>query len=391
MKKISLLLSLILLPALLLSACGNNSANGAATPTTTAASDTVIAEGHLVPAQNQTMTFQARGKVAEIPVKKGDKVAQNQVLVSLADREQAQAALAAAELGLTSAQQDLDKLNRTAGLSLAQAWQAYMDAQKVRQQAQLAFDKLDQSAIQKNIDDAQSDVTSRKTDLDNAQTDFDKYSGLSIDNSTRKSYEAALRTAQTNYDQAVQKWETLINDRDRVHAALNAAVAAEAEAQRTMQNWSSYPAQNIKGPDQVALAQAALDNAKAQVAAAQKALDNYDLKAPFNGTVMDINVSLNQLVGPETWAVIVADTSAWYVDTSDLNELDVVKVKIGQKVAVTADALPGVAMTGVVEEIARTPVNQGTDVLYKLHIRLDNPDSRLRWGMTMEVTLKANQ
>jgi len=367
--------------ALLLSACGAIAPNPAATPTASAG-NTVIAEAHLVPNRNQYLAFQARGKVQSIAVKQGDKVTAGQVLLSLADRQQAQAALTAAQLGLTSAQQDFDTLNRTAGLSQAQAWQAYMDAQKTRELAQLEWDKLDQSSIQTNIDNAQSDVTSRKTDLDNAQSDFDKYSGLSIDNATRKTYESALRTAQTNYDQAVQKWEQLINDRDQVQAALNSALAAEAEAKRTYQN-----SQNGPNTDKLALAQANLDNAKAQVAAAQNALDNYDLKAPFDGTVMDVNVSANQMVGPETWAVAVADTSAWYADTSDLNELDVVKVNLGQKVDVTADALPGVNMTGVVERIGQTPVNQGTDVLYTLHIRLDNPDSRLRWGMTMEVTL----
>jgi multidrug resistance efflux pump len=101
---------------------------------------------------------------------------------------------------------------------------------------------------------------------------------------------------------------------------------------------------------------------------------------------MDINVTANQMVGPETWAVAVADTSQWFVDTSDLNELDAVKVSLGQKVDITADSLPGVKMSGVVDEISETPKNQGTDVLYTVHIHLDTPDPRLRWGMTMEVT-----
>jgi multidrug resistance efflux pump len=84
--------------------------------------------------------------------------------------------------------------------------------------------------------------------------------------------------------------------------------------------------------------------------------------------------------------VAITDTSQWYVDTSDLNELDVVKVSVGQKVGIRAGALPGVKMSGVVEEIGNTPVNQGTDVLYTVHNLLDNPDARLRWGIMMEVT-----
>ncbi len=385
MKKIFLLLVLFLSFVLFSSACGNATNTPAPTPVGST-TNTIIAEGHLVPNRNQTMAFPASGKIASIAVKQGDKVTAGQVLASLADRQQAQAALSAAQLGLTQAQQAFDLLNRTANLSLAQAWQAYMDAQKTRETAQLAWDDLDQSAIQTDIDNAQSDVTSRKTDLDNAQTDFNKYSGLAVDNATRKSYESKLRTAQTNYDLAVQKLEQLTNSRDRVQAELNQALAAEAEAQRTYQISQSGP-----DTDKLALAQATLDNAKAQVAAAQDALDGYDLKAPFDGTIMDTNGSVNQLVGPTTWVVTIADISAWYVDTSDLNELDVVKVSQGEKVNITADALPGVNMTGVVETIGDTPINQGTDVLYTLHIRLENPDPRLRWGMTMEVTLNPNE
>ena len=380
MKRIPIFLLVVFAFGSLLAACGSLAGNSSeATPI--ASTDTVIAEGHLVPSRNQTMAFQVRGKVDQILVKKGDQVKQGQVLVSLADRQQAVAALTEAQLALTSAQQAFDTLNRTADLGRSKAWQAYMDAQKAHEAAQQAWDKLDQSTIQTDIDNAQSDVTDRKSDLDTAQANFNQHSGLDYDNATYKYYEQKLRTAQTDYDRAVQKVDNLINARDRVFATLVAAQNAEAEADRTYQNTQGGP-----DSDKLTLAQAQLDNAKAQLAAAQDALDNYDLKAPFDGTVMDINVTANQMAGPETWAVSIADTSQWYVDTSDLNELDVVKVSVGQEVDITADAVPGGVMKGVVEEISETPKNQGTDVLYTVHIRLDNPNPLLRWGMTMEVT-----
>jgi multidrug resistance efflux pump len=343
----------------------------------------VIAEGHLLPRDNATLAFAARGRVEEILVKKGDAVKQGQVLARLGDRQQAEAALTAAQLELTSAQQAYDALVRTADLARAQAWQAYMQAQTVRLAAQLAWDKLDLTSIQTDIDDAQADVTSRQTDVENAQKDFDKYKDLPSDNATRKSYEDALRTAQTNYDQAVQKLVDLTRQRDNLRAALDSALAAEAEAKRTYDN-----TKNGADSDKLALAQRRLDNAKAQAAAAQNALDNYDLKAPFYGTVVDINISADEWSGPETWAVVVADFSQWYLDTSDLSEMDVVKVAVGQKVTITADALPGVTMTGVVEEIGATPKTQSGDVLYTVHIRMDEVDPLLRWGMTMEVTFE---
>ena len=380
MKRMTAILSLTLSLFMFLTACG-----GAATTVTPAAStplpNTVIATGHLVPNQSAYPGFLASGRVKEVLVQKGDHVREGQVLVRLGDRQPAAAALIGAQAQMIAAQQAFDLLVRTAALVNAQAWQSYMDAQKAHAAAQLAWDRLDLNSIQDDIDTARADVTSRKTDLENAQKDLDKYSNLAANNVTRKSYEDKLRTAQINYDTAVQKLETLVNKRDLVHAALNTALAAEAEAKRTFEN-----TQNGPDSDKLALAQAQLDAARAQAAAAQSALDNYDLKAPFAGTVADVNVSVHQMVSPQTWVVALADTSLWYVDTSDLTEMDVVKISVGQAVQVTADALPGVTMTGVVESISEAPKVQSGDVLYTVHIRLNDPDPSLLWGMTLEVT-----
>ncbi len=380
MKKSYTVLSLTLSLLLILTACGSKT-TGTSAATPTPAASTVIAAGHLVPNQSVYMAFLASGRVDQVLVQKGDRVTQGQVLVRLGDREQVAAALAGAQAQGVAARQAYDLLVRTADLGHAQAWQTYMDAQKARAAAQLAWDKLDLSAIQSDIDTAQADVTSRKTDLENAQKDLDKYSNLPANNTTRKSYEDLLRTAQTNYDTAVQKAEDLANRRDTLHAALNIALAAEAEAKRTYENTQGRP-----NTDRLALALVQLDLAKAQTVAAQSALDNYDLKAPFAGTVADVNVSAYQMVSPQTWVVALADTSQWYVDTSDLTEMDVVKISVGQTVQVTADALPGVTMNGVVESISGASKIQGGDVLYTVHIRLNDPDPSLLWGMTMEVT-----
>ena len=380
MKKISLVLSLTLSLVLLLTACGTNP-TATATTTPTPAANTVIAAGRLVPNQSVYLAFLASGRVDQVLVKKGDTVTQGQVLARLGDREQATAALAGAQAQVIAAQQAFDLLTRTASLQNAQAWQAYMNAQKARAAAQLAWDHLNLNTIQTDIDTAQADVTSRQTDLENAQKDLDKYSHLPTNNATRKSYEDKLNTAQINYDTAVQKLETLTNQRDSVNAALNAALAAEAEAKRTYGNTRNGP-----NTDQLALAQAQLDTAKAQAAAAQSALDNYDLKAPFAGTVANVNISSSQMVNPQTWAVALIDTSQWYVDTSDLTEMDVLKVSLGQSVIVTADALPGFTMDGVVDSISTAPLFQSGDVLYTVHILLKDPAPGLLWGMTMEVT-----
>jgi len=381
MKWIKFTLMLVV-PAVLLAACGGQ-ATPAPVQTDPVPVEAVIAEGHLVPNDDLTLSFTVRGKVAEILVSEGETVREGDVLVRLADQEQAEAAVAAAQLELATAQQAYDEFVRTEGMGRSEAWQAFMDAQVTRAAAEKKWEALNLDNIEDDIEDAQADVKDRQDDLNDAQDEFDKYADLDKDNTKRKNAEDDLEDAQEDYNQAVRDLEADIRKRDTVRAALDQAQATEAEAKHQYEI-------SLDGPnaEQLTLLDARLNNAKAQVASAENNLANYELKAPFDGEVMDINVSVNETVGPETWAVVVADTSQWYIETSDLTELEVVDVAEGQKVTIIADALPEVEMTGVVEEISQSFKSQGGDILYTVRIKVDDVDPRMRWGMTVEVTFE---
>lgn len=383
-KQIYLLISIITL-IFLLAGCGIKTSVPLETIPAPAA-DNVVSEGHFVPRENQVLSFLVRGKVSEIMVRNGDKVAKDQVLISLGDSQQAEAALSAALLESISAKQSLDTLVRTADFARAQALTAYTNSQKTRVEAQLIYDRLDLNAIQTDIDDAQKEADTRQADFEAAQKDFEEYKDLPTDDGDHKAYEDKLSTAKTEYDDALRLLLIQTSRIDGPKAALDMALGSEAEAKRTYKN-------SQEGPDteKLSLAQGRLDYASAQVAVARNILSSYELKAPFDGTVSDVNVSVNQQTGPETWAIALIDGSQWYVDTSDLTEYDVVEIKVGDTASITVDALPEIKMTGVVEEIDNTPKMQAGDVLYTVRLRVDAPDPRLKWGMTMEVTFPANE
>ncbi|GAB4397837.1 MAG: efflux RND transporter periplasmic adaptor subunit [Anaerolineales bacterium] len=377
MKK--LLVFSLMIFSLLLTACAAPQATPV--PAQTASPSLVIAEGHILPLQDVKLSFSARGKVQEILAQEGQIVRAGDPLLRLADSEQASAALAAANFELTQAQQAYDDFLRNEALFRAQAWEAYLQAQTARAAAQIAWEKVNPNAIQDQIDTADADASDKKKLMDDAQTELDKYKDLKSDNPTRRSAEDALRTAQANYNDALRKSEDLHRQVDAPRAALDAALAAEAEALRKYSAQKDGP-----DPDQKALLEARLNNAKAQLAAAQNALDSYTIKAPFGGTLTDVNVSLGQLVGPETWAVQLADLGAWTVETSDLTELEVVKISVGQTVEIRPDALDTLTLTGVVDSISQSSKTQGGDVLYTVKIKLNDSDPALRWGMTVQVT-----
>jgi multidrug resistance efflux pump len=209
---------------------------------------------------------------------------------------------------------------------------------------------------------------------------LDKYANLAADNPTRKAAETALKDAQNNYDQAVHDRDQLIIDHDRAQANLELAQAQQTQAQK------DYDAtRNGPDPAKLNLAKQNLNVAHAHLTAAQAALDNLELKAPFNGTVVDVNVSAGELAGVDKWAVLVADFSEWYVETSDLTEQEVVKLSMGQAATILPDALPDLRLASIISEISDTYYMSAGDVLYHVRLKLNQTDPALRWGMTVEI------
>ncbi|MEA2008150.1 MAG: efflux RND transporter periplasmic adaptor subunit, partial [Chloroflexota bacterium] len=222
-------------------------------------------------------------------------------------------------------------------------------------------------------------------DLEDAQEEFGKYEDLDEENSKRKDAEDDLETAQEDLNEALRDWEEAVREVDNVRAALDTALAAEAEAKREFK----IRAENGLDPEEKALLEAQLASVQAQISAAKNVRDDYDLKAPFAGTITDVNVEVGQLAGPELWAVQIADLSEFYIETSDLTELEVVKIYTGQAVEIVPDALPELTLAGVVESIGQSFKTQAGDIVYTVKIRLDESNPALRWGMTVEATFLA--
>jgi multidrug efflux pump subunit AcrA (membrane-fusion protein) len=380
MKTILHLLSL-LFGAAVLAGCAAATPTPSAVTEDTAPSPSVIAEGRLQPARSETLTFPAQGRIAEILVEEGALVVEGQLLVRLGDRKQAEAAVAAAELERTSARQAMETLERTAELAHARAWQSLLEAEKKRAEAEREWERLDLDAIDRDVESAEATLEDRRQDLKDAQVEFDKYRNLDEDNTSRSSAEDRLEQAREDFNEAGRRLDEVRARRDVPRAALDAALAAEAEARRAFED-------SRTGPDkeQAELARIRLANAEAQHAYALEVLDRYDLKAPFAGTVLDLPVELKQAVGPQTPVVVLADLSRWTVDTTDLTELEVVRISLGDTVTLVADALPDDPVNGTVTEIGGAPKLQGGDVIYTVRLTPAEFDARWRWGMTFEVT-----
>ncbi len=133
----------------------------------------------------------------------------------------------------------------------------------------------------------------------------------------------------------------------------------------------------------VARVQATLDQAKATLAQAT-------LAAPFSGTIASVDIVPSETVVPGQEVMMLGDFSHFRVETTDLSERDVPKVKVGQAAQVDVIAL-NQSFPGQVTDISQIASTVGGDVVYRVTIEFDHQPSGLLWGMTADVQIAAGQ
>ncbi|HZY44151.1 MAG TPA: HlyD family efflux transporter periplasmic adaptor subunit, partial [Anaerolineae bacterium] len=335
------------------------------------------AEGRVLPAQSANLSFNVGGQVAEILITEGDMIKAGDVIARLkndslrATLAQAQAGVELAQAAQTNYQMQLPKLISQAGAALkaAQAKQLSASASGDNQAALL---------------DAESALAHAKymqqqleTALDQLYV-YDRANGSRADD-LRAQLQSAIDTTQAAQAQVdalkTGSFGNLANT-----AQIKAASAEVTAAQALLDQLNAEA--GGKATDTYA---AAIQVAQAALLSAQQTLAQTEIRAPFAGTVVQINLNLGEQVAADSPAIVLADLSSWRVETKDLTEIKVPLVKVGQAVIVTLDALPDVELKGTVESISGVSQLNGGDVVYPVKIDLSDSDPRLRWGMTVVV------
>ena len=383
---------LVLLGAgLLLAGCqdGENATEGAeATVPVVVDSFEVIAEGRVVPQEYVNLSFTAGGQVGEVLVSEGEGVSEGQALARLDNSEQLASAVAGAEMELLNAQLAYDDLVENADMTTAQALQAVADARDAVRDAERYLNNLNAGGRQTDIDKASAEVVILQDKLREAGEDFQGWRNKPEDNVDRAEYQSKLADAQRKYDDAVLLLNNLEGSPSELDLAIAEADLALAEARLLTAEKDYEEVQDGPDPDEVAKAEARLKAAETGLEAAQAALADAELSAPFEGTVVDVDLKEGEQVGPGQVVVVLADFTSWVVETDNLTEIEVPDVSVGQAVSITPDALPELELSGTVETISDLYEEKRGDVTYTVKITLDETDPRLRWGMTVVVTFK---
>lgn len=121
------------------------------------------------------------------------------------------------------------------------------------------------------------------------------------------------------------------------------------------------------------------------LADAREKLADYTIRAPLDGIIAELSVKAGDQASSGT-AVATMVTKQKVAEVS-LNEVDVAKVKVGQKTTLTFDAVEGLNITGEVAEVDTLgAVSQGV-VSYAVKITFDTQDERVKSGMSVSAAI----
>jgi HlyD family secretion protein len=428
LRKASLLLAVGVI-ALVFAGCAGRMPAGpavaaAASAPAAPAVNTIVAEAKVLPLRTADLSLPSGGPVTEVLVREGDTAAAGQPIIRVDARRQA-ANVAQAEGTLARAQAQLAALQAGARPEEVATAQATLDAAN----AQLA--RLEQGAAPDDIAAAAAAVATAKGQLDKvregagaqqltaaaadlanadaavrtAQAAYDKVKGaadigsrpesLALEQATnaltaakaryqdvaRGATQADLTTAQGRLQQAQAQLNALKAPARPAEIDAAKAEVRRAEAQLKLVQAGARPENIDAAKADVEIAQAALDQAKATLA-------DTELKAPYDGVVAEVTVRVGEQLAAGATAVRFADLGGWKIETTDLADRQVVAVRKGARATVTVDAIPGLEIPGTVTAISQVGESRQGDIVYKVTVKPDTQDERLRWNMVAAVTIE---
>jgi HlyD family secretion protein len=252
--------------------------------------------------------------------------------------------------------------------AFVQAEAALHSAEQAVTQAQVAYDSA-RAAEVSGIQAAEQQIAASQAGLDRLHAPAD-----------------ADQVASANAQLASAQAEMARLKGDQRGGALDAAQAQVDVAQANLARLQTGAPES-----ELAVARAQVASADAELNLARLRLAEMELKAPFAGTIAVLDLRAGEYVAPGAAVAQLADISAWQVETSDLTELSIAKVRAGAPVTITFDALPGLELAGKVARIKQYGESKQGDITYTVVIAPERQEAQLRWNMTAAVKIAPAQ
>jgi HlyD family secretion protein len=357
------------------------------------------------------------GRIASLAADEGDTVTAGQPIVTLDEAalasqvKQAQAALSAAEANLAQVKAG----SRTEAIEAAAAAVQQAEAEqagavltlsntiKLRDNPQQLDAQLD--AARSGVKLAEQTVSIAQTKLSEARYWRDFYDN---DNSKHETLDKQIGIAQKNLEAAQAQLKGAKAQLAALRAMRSNPVGLQAQVNQAGSAYSltvasvAVAAANLADlkagptPEDVAVAEAKVQQAQAQLMLAQAYQSRAQITAPLTGLVTERSAHVGETVQPGAPLLSIVN-----LDTVDMivyvPQAELPRVKIGSPVKVYADAYPNEVFTGEVASIAQQAQfsprdtqtkDDRTNIVFAVKVRLPNGDGRLKAGMTADAEVE---
>jgi len=341
--------------------------------------NTVTATGALQAVTTVQVGSQASGTISALyadynsVVKKGQVVAQLDPSVSKAQVEQARANLEQARASLVQSKAAV--VNARAGVADAQAKGQAAKSTVQNNQAGVSGAEANVAVLKAQLDDALSLLKQQESLLKSgviAQRDYDVS-------------QTAYRTAEAKYNQSVSQLnQAKLTEQSASSAGIAQSNAAVEQSQAQVQQSQA----------QVQQAAAQVQQAQAALSLAEVNLSHTTIASPIDGIVVSRDVNVGQTVAASlsapTLFTIANDLTQMQV-IANIDQADIGLVEQAKAVKFTVDAFPGKDFDGKIEQMRINPQNVQNVVTYNVVIDVNNPEQKLKPGMTANLTITIDE
>ncbi len=341
--------------------------------------NTVTATGALQAVTTVQVGSQSSGTIAALyadfnsVVKKGQVVAQLDPAVAKAQVDQARANLEQARASLAQARAAV--VNARAGITDAQARNLAAKSTVQNNQAGVSGAEANVAVLKAQQDDALSLLKQQESLL--------KAGVIS-----QREYEIAqtgYKTAQARYNQAVSQLN---------QAKLSEQSSASAGIAQSQAVVEQSKAQVEQAQAQVQQTSAQVQQAQAALSLSELNLSHTTITSPIDGVVVSRDVNVGQTVAASlsapTLFTIANDLTQMQV-IANIDQADIGLVEQAKSVRFSVDAFPGKEFDGKIAEMRLNPVNVQNVVTYNVVINVENPEQKLKPGMTANLTITIDE
>ena len=398
--------------------------------------ETVQAAGKTKPAQDVNLGFVRGGKIDRVSVKIGDMVNAGDTLVTLDQREE-YANLLRAQADLASETSRLEELKQTislGGVNTSSSDVALRDAKNnVIEKIRSAYTNSDDS-IRNYADqffngappsftfkdyfvengatvyldvnyDLKASLLRQRTQLSLTLSSWSRsISGLNQNSDAEqylfeaKTNLAEVRSFLEGLSLAINRIEvtnneyrsTIVgfkNDVSTARSTVNAAISSVNEAE---EKYNSARLSSSGNPQTISAQESKVGASRASVQASEAALSQMVIRAPFAGLVTDSPASAGEIVSSGETVISLISQNNLEIE-SNVSEVNIGKVNIGNPVQITLDAFPGQQISGKVSYVEPAATIVDNVVTYKVTVAIDEQNSDLKSGLTANLAIETNR